>query len=42
MLVRKAVPDKLLPRIRERGVIVQTSLSHEDEAALQAALSAAH
>jgi uncharacterized membrane protein len=41
LLVRKAVPDKLLPRISEHGTVIQSSLSHEDEAALQAALSAA-
>ena len=42
LLVRKAVPDKLLPRIKQQGVIVQTSLSTEDEAALRNALAAAH
>lgn len=42
LLVRKAVPDKLLPRIRERGTVIQTSLSGDQEAALQQALSAAH
>jgi uncharacterized membrane protein len=42
LLVRKAVPDRLLPQIREKGVVLQTSLSRDDEAALQAALSAAH
>lgn len=42
LLVRKAVPDKLLPRISERGTVIQTSLSSDDEAALQQALSAAH
>jgi uncharacterized membrane protein len=41
LLARKAVPDKLLPRISESGVVIQTSLSEEDEHALQAALSAA-
>lgn len=41
LLVRKAVPDKLLPRISEKGTVIQTSLSHDDEQALQAALSAA-
>jgi uncharacterized membrane protein len=41
LLVRKAVPDKLLPTIQETGVVVRTSLSQEDEQALQAALSAA-
>lgn len=42
MLVRKAVPDKLLPRISETGTVIRSSLSNEDEAALQAALGAAH
>jgi uncharacterized membrane protein len=40
LLVRKATPDKVLPEIREYGgKILQTNLSHESEAKLQAALS---
>lgn len=42
LLARKAVPDKLLPRISEHGTVIRSSLSDEDEAALQAALNAAH
>ena len=41
VLVRKATPDKILEEIQARGKVVKTSLSHEDEARLQAALSAA-
>ena len=41
LLATKAVPDKLLPRIKEGGVVVRTSLSDEDEAALRAALAKA-
>jgi uncharacterized membrane protein len=42
VLVRKATPDKVLPEIkRYGGKVLQTSLSHEDEAKLQAALSEA-
>jgi len=42
LLVRKATPDKVLPEIRQYGgKILQTSLSHEDESKLQAALSEA-
>lgn len=40
LLVRNAVPDKLLPQISEHGTIIQTSLSDEDEASLQQALAA--
>jgi uncharacterized membrane protein len=41
VLVRKATPDKVLEEIKGTGgKILQTSLSHEDEAKLQAALSA--
>jgi uncharacterized membrane protein len=41
VLVRKATPDKVLDEIKGTGgKILQTSLSHEDEAKLQAALSA--
>jgi uncharacterized membrane protein len=39
VLVRRSTPDKVLPRIREYGgKVIQTSLSHEREADLQAAL----
>ena len=42
VLVRKATPDKVLEEIRgSGGKILKTSLTHEDEAKLQAALSAA-
>src|SRR5262245_48286434 len=42
VLVRKATPDKVLAEIKGiGGRILKTSLSHEDEARLQAALSAA-
>src|SRR5262245_12459449 len=41
VLARKSTPDKVLEEIRgSGGTILQTSLSHEDEAKLQAALSA--
>jgi len=42
VLVRKATPDKVLEEIKgSGGKVLRTSLSHEDEAKLQAALSAA-
>jgi uncharacterized membrane protein len=42
VLVRKATPDKVLEEIKGTGgKILKTSLSHEDEAKLQAALNAA-
>jgi uncharacterized membrane protein len=42
VLARKATPDKVLEEIQGTGgTILQTSLSHDDEAKLQAALSAA-
>src|SRR5262245_12209108 len=42
VLVRKATPDKVLEELMGTGgTILKTSLSHEDEAKLQAALSAA-
>ena len=42
VLVRKATPDKVLEQIKGTGgKILKTSLSHDDEAKLQAALSAA-
>jgi uncharacterized membrane protein len=41
VLVRKVTPDKVLDEIKGTGgKVLQTSLSHEDEAKLQAALSA--
>jgi uncharacterized membrane protein len=41
VLVRKATPDKVLDEIKGTGgKVLRTSLSHEDEAKLQAALSA--
>ena len=41
VLVRKATPDKVLEELKGTGgTILKTSLSHEDEAKLQAALSA--
>jgi uncharacterized membrane protein len=42
VLVRKATPDKVLEELKGTGgTILKTSLSHEDEAKLQAALSTA-
>ena len=42
VLARRATPDKVLEELRgSGGTILQTSLSHDDEAKLQAALSAA-
>jgi uncharacterized membrane protein len=42
VLVRKATPDKVLEEIKGTGgKVLRTSLSHDDEAKLQAALSAA-
>ena len=42
VLVRKATPDKVLAEVKGTGgKILKTSLSHGDEAKLQAALSAA-
>ena len=41
VLVRKATPDKVLAELQGTGgTVLKTSLSHEDEARLQAALSA--
>lgn len=41
VLVRKSTPDKVLEEMKGTGgIILQTSLSHEDEAKLQAALNA--
>jgi uncharacterized membrane protein len=42
VLARRATPDKVLAELQgSGGTILQTSLSHDDEAKLQAALSAA-
>jgi uncharacterized membrane protein len=41
VLVRDMTADKVLPEIKIPGTVIQTSLSNEDEAALQAALDAA-
>jgi uncharacterized membrane protein len=42
VLVRKATPDKVLDEVKGTGgKVLKTSLSHDDEAKLQAALSAA-
>ncbi|MHC1742915.1 MAG: DUF1269 domain-containing protein [Syntrophobacteraceae bacterium] len=42
VLVRKSTPDKVMDEIKGTGgKILKTSLSHDDEAKLQAALSAA-
>jgi uncharacterized membrane protein len=42
ILVRKVTPDKVLEELRgSGGKIIQTSLSHEDEAKVQTALNAA-
>ena len=42
VLVRKATPDKVLAELEgSGGKVLKTSLSHDDEAKLQAALSAA-
>ena len=42
VLVKKVTPDKVLEEIKGTGgKVLKTSLSHEDEAKLQAALSAA-
>ena len=42
VLVRKSTPDKVLDEIKGTGgKVLKTSLSHDDEAKLQAALSAA-
>jgi uncharacterized membrane protein len=43
VLVRKATPDKVLEELKgSGGKILKTSLSHDDEAKLQGALSAAN
>ena len=42
VLVRKSTPDKVLEEVKGTGgTVLKTSLSHEDETRLQAALSAA-
>jgi uncharacterized membrane protein len=42
VLVRSATPDKVVDEIKSfGGTILQTSLSHEDQAKLQAALDGA-
>jgi uncharacterized membrane protein len=42
VLVRKATPDKVLEELSKfKGKVLKTSLSKEDEAALQAALDSA-
>jgi uncharacterized membrane protein len=41
VLVRKMSADKVLPEIKVPGTVIQTSLSNEDETALQQALDAA-
>jgi uncharacterized membrane protein len=41
VLVRKVAADKILPEIKEPGTVIQTSLSNDDEEALQQALDAA-
>jgi len=42
VLVRKATPDKVLEEVKGTGgKILKTSLSHDDEAKLEAALSSA-
>ena len=41
VLVRRITADKVLPQIKEPGTVIQTSLSNEDEQALQDALAAA-
>ena len=42
VLVRKVTPDKVLDELKGTGgTVLKTSLSHEDEAKLQAALTAA-
>lgn len=42
VLVRRATPDKVLEQLQGTGgKVLQTSLSHEDEAKLQSALAAA-
>jgi uncharacterized membrane protein len=42
LLIRKVAVDKVLPEIEVPGAVIQTSLSNEDEQALQQVLDAAH
>jgi uncharacterized membrane protein len=41
VLVRKWTPDKVLENVQEKGEVIQSSLSHDDEAHLNEALQAA-
>ena len=41
VLVRKVSADTILAEVKEPGTVMQTSLSNEDEQALQQALDAA-
>jgi uncharacterized membrane protein len=42
VLVRHATPDKVLDELKGTGgTVIKTSLSHEDQAKLQAAMDAA-
>jgi uncharacterized membrane protein len=41
VLVRSMTADKILPNIQEQGHVIQSSLSNESEAQLEAALAAA-
>jgi uncharacterized membrane protein len=41
LLIRDVTADKVLPEIKIPGTVIQTSLSNDDEQALQAALDAA-
>ena len=41
VLVSKVSPDKVIPKIEVPGTVIQTSLSNEDEQALQEALDKA-
>ena len=41
LLVREVTADRVLPEIKIPGTVIQTSLTNEDEAALQNALDAA-
>lgn len=41
LLVRKVSLDKVLPKVKETGTVIQTSLSNDQEQALQEALDAA-
>jgi uncharacterized membrane protein len=41
LLISKVSPDKIIPKIQIPGTVIQTSLSNEDEQALQEALDKA-